>query len=474
MRRPYIIFLINALLAVTPASAQLILTPDTTVCIDSGPLTLEVAVDGGIWTGNGVYDGIFYPDSAGVIAGDPGNIVVYEVDFPLTETDTAVITVYGVPVVSNEFAMGACDSNINIVYTIEFDISGGLPPYTVTGMLPESSGTLDTSGHFISDFIPTDYPYHFLVTGSDSCGETEVFGMLHTDPGCYSGTMNQTPITACAGESIIAIHNGNEFTDSNCCNLFEFIIHDGSGNYPYDALAHNSVPVFSDTGFAGFQYNTWYYISSVIGNDNGAGHVDPNSVLYTQSTGTPVVWYYGEFAEAGPDDTVCGLTYQFGASSCGEDFGYSWSQCTELNPASADYTWMPSAGDQTDNSVTVSMYGQYSFILQVTHPLNPSCTDNDTVTILFTDCGNSAGYMQEDQINIYPNPSDDRIVIGYSSGKKITWELLDISGRRLFGGFYDTSDDLEIKIDNIDSGLYYLRLFINDKGYNRMIVKSGR
>ncbi|MFK7771303.1 MAG: T9SS type A sorting domain-containing protein [Saprospiraceae bacterium] len=100
------------------------------------------------------------------------------------------------------------------------------------------------------------------------------------------GTMVLTPITGCNAQPATAIHNADETLDPG--DILQFILHDdlsllgtvyGVGNSPsFDFVT-------------GMNYNTFYYISAIVGADDGTGNVDLTDPDLTISMGTPVEYF---------------------------------------------------------------------------------------------------------------------------------------------------------------------------------------
>ncbi|MBU0763489.1 MAG: hypothetical protein KJ607_01500, partial [Bacteroidetes bacterium] len=122
----------------------------------------------------------------------------------------------------------------------------------------------------------------------------------------YAGTLNLAPLSGCEGSSVTAVHNGDYVLDTN--DVFAYIVHDGSGTYPYTAIVSGSDATFSDADIPGIVYGQTYYIAAVAGNDDGSGFPDPLDYCYSQSAGVEVVWNQMPNPDAGEDFFVCGKT----------------------------------------------------------------------------------------------------------------------------------------------------------------------
>lgn len=78
------------------------------------------------------------------------------------------------------------------------------------------------------------------------------------------------------------------------------------------------------------------------------------------------------------------------------------------------------------------------------------------------------GYLP---VKVYPNPSGSYFIAELpENSNKAEIELYDISGRTVLNKSYDKNE--EISIENLDNGLYMLKLTLNDKTYLSELVVS--
>lgn len=81
-----------------------------------------------------------------------------------------------------------------------------------------------------------------------------------------------------------------------------------------------------------------------------------------------------------------------------------------------------------------------------------------------------------EELNIYPNPSSERIALGFNllDFKPVLIEIFDALGRRVY--YSDTyglagDNDLEINTQNYAAGMYFINVKIDQKYYQRKFVK---
>ncbi|MCB0642046.1 MAG: hypothetical protein KDC44_10420, partial [Phaeodactylibacter sp.] len=261
-----------------------------------------------------------------------------------TGADTVLIDFLDDPMLVG-VPMTSCDP-LTLEFTVTFDLTGGNPPYSVTGTVP---GVV-TGNQFVSDPMPTGTNYQFDVTDQFSCGPLVVTGSATCPCLTDAGTMDITLLEACEDELITVQAPLDAVFDAN--NIFEFYLHtlpdpDTLGM----VLTQNTSGSF---GFlAGMTYGQTYYVSYVEGNDSGNGTIDLGHVCTDISNGQPIVFYQNPIADAGPDAAVCALTADLSAvASIGSG---QWLQVT--GPGTAVFA-DPAAAS---TSVDVDQYGQYSF-----------------------------------------------------------------------------------------------------------------
>lgn len=76
-----------------------------------------------------------------------------------------------------------------------------------------------------------------------------------------------------------------------------------------------------------------------------------------------------------------------------------------------------------------------------------------------------------DDIMLVPNPAIDRLNIlsQFESFNRITYTVIDMSGKYIMDGFLETSDDI-IDLTNLPSGVYIVSLNKGDNSRHERIV----
>jgi uncharacterized repeat protein (TIGR01451 family) len=202
-----------------------------------------------------------------------------------TVSGSATVTVNTAPIVLN--ANGSCDPS-NQFYTTTLEISGGNPASYVVN--PPGSGTI--SGNiFISNPIPTGQPYSFEVDDANGCGPLVVSGTVTCNCVTSAGSMDPTPIIVddCNSGAVTGLYNDtSEAQDANDTRMF--VLHTS----PSVALGtiiqtNNNAPDFYFDP-ANMSFGVTYYLSAVVGNDDGSGGVDFTDPCMDVAAGTPVIF----------------------------------------------------------------------------------------------------------------------------------------------------------------------------------------
>ncbi|MCX6182775.1 MAG: glycosyl hydrolase [Bacteroidetes bacterium] len=240
-------------------------------------------------------------------------------------------------------------------YTLTFDISGGEAPYSVSvnGGATGGPGTLSGTS-FTSSLIASGSAYSFIVTDKNSCDVDTISGSKSCSCISNAGTMKQTLIKICGDTAhASASHNNNEILDPN--DVLLYYLHSGSGTNLGTVYATGNSPYFNFS--SGMVYGTTYYISSVVGTDNGLGEIDLNDPCLSVAKGTPVVFNALPVVNLGTDTVVCQ------ASTITLDAGVNGT-----------YQWSTS---ETSKTISVSNANDYSVVVTDTN----GCKDSDTVNV---------------------------------------------------------------------------------------------
>lgn len=167
-------------------------------------------------------------------------------------------------------------------YTISFDIVKGEPPYFVNG---ESIPGV----RFISEPIPNGTVYDFVIEDSGPCPSQKLLnGIFDCGPLCGSeaGEMSKTQIETCGYDPVkgALIETGTLDGDDG----FDFILHTSASADLGNVLDRDTSGTFVFDPDV-MEYDQVYYISQIIGNDEGDG-VDLDDPCLAISKGQPVIF----------------------------------------------------------------------------------------------------------------------------------------------------------------------------------------
>ncbi|MCB9285482.1 MAG: gliding motility-associated C-terminal domain-containing protein [Lewinellaceae bacterium] len=221
-----------------------------------------------------------------------------------TASGSAAVSVNQDVVVTN--VATACNST-NTQFVVSFEISGG--DGTTYTVLPVGSGTLTGSNPamFESNPIAAGSTYSFQVADINSCNVINVQTTEPVDCACTSGVgeMDLNAIEECGDGPVTATYNavGQNFDGDD---VLEFVLHTGSGNaIEYPILARSDTPTFSFDGST-MSYGVVYYISAIVGSDDGTGSVnDQVDPCLAVAPGTPVTFYAVPTATLGGTQEIC-------------------------------------------------------------------------------------------------------------------------------------------------------------------------
>ncbi len=193
-----------------------------------------------------------------------------------TVSGSATVQVNNPPTGINVERICAADAQS---YTIEFTIQGGVPPYTVT-----PPGTL-VGNQFTSQSFPSGSTFSFELDDTNGCGPTIIDGLHACDCETALGTMSPTLVQACVDEMVTVPAVSSQTLDND--DVLVYYLHTASSNVIGTILGTSSTPSFSFNATT-MAVGTTYYISAVVGTNNGSGGVDFQDPCAKYTAGTPV------------------------------------------------------------------------------------------------------------------------------------------------------------------------------------------
>lgn len=339
----------------TTAIILIVPFPDATIqpagpfCSNASSVTLNAATPGGTWSGNGITNpvtGQFSPSSAG-----PGtHTITYSVTDAngCTGVDTVDITIFARPTINilpgNN--LQACPGDTIFIDGNPTPGSAPIVAHLWTGNTTYLSQTNIQNPYFTTTQTGT-YNLSYRVTDANGCYRVQNITISIAQ---VWANIIPYPAEACAGIDFQL--DGNPAGGSGI-----YVFHNWTGDTQAINMPDIQNPVFN-TNVPGI-YNLIYNVTD----ENGCSGSDSITVTVFD---TPL-------ANAGVDDTICGLNYQLNAI-----------------PSLGTGTWQFFNGPDTVNfsnsnspnsNVTVSFYGTYTLIWYEDY--GPSCTDYDTLLVTF-------------------------------------------------------------------------------------------
>jgi hypothetical protein len=164
-----------------------------------------------------------------------------------------------------------------------------------------------------------------------------------------------------------------------------------------------------------------------------------------------------------------------------EDFIFSSKSGGTITLPVGEY-FMDDDGEQLDYKIDISnttvlnvTYAKGSFNIT---PMNYGYSD---ITITATDIRGETAQLgfrvlvrdSKEDVDVYPNPTEDYLFIRTSTEASVNYELLSSSGQIVLNGVSDISPFTPAKLDltQFAPGIYQVSIDINGKNYTRRIVK---
>ena len=237
---------------------------------DSEVIQLSFELPGGSnsgtpnWSGPGIIDnsnGLFDP----AIAGPGIHLLTLEYsDGPCDYTSTTEAEVNLPPSISNVEVICTDDGT---GYQLSFDVT-----------------TADQTNTVVSDPVPSGETLNQEFDLVEAC-EPVIFSFTK-DCNCLANAGTMAADLICGTTSISGQHFGDAQLGSG--DILQFILHDNSGSFPGTIYGISAIPEFSFG--APLQTGTTYYISPVVGQDDGTGAVDFDDPCFSVGYGQPVVF----------------------------------------------------------------------------------------------------------------------------------------------------------------------------------------
>jgi gliding motility-associated-like protein len=234
----------------------------------------------------------------------------------------------------------------------QVQISGGVAPYSVL-LNPGGIQTGIAAGVFPLNNLGVG-AYDVIVTDANGCTTICDFSILLSPCASAVGTMGTAQLSHCSTGCITANYDGlGQVLDPD--DVLQFILHLGPDSLIVGEKARNSTPTFCFNP-ATMTYGTTYYISAVVGSNDGNGNVLLSHYCTVIATGTPIVFYEKPVATAAiPDPITCAtLQVTVSGSSNLPNPTYQWSSSNGII-----------VGPSNQSTIEVIKAGNYQLIVSV-------------------------------------------------------------------------------------------------------------
>lgn len=191
-------------------------------------------------------------------------------------SDTAIVNAIAPPTIEIiSITPSICDAATG---AIDIEVSGGTPPYNYSWSNQNTSRDLSQ--------VP-EGTYTIIVTDQSDCSISEEIVIGCTNPCSVAvGSMGTEKLMGCENEVLTASYN-SEGEVIGEGEIRQFILHTGAGTSLGDvifAILDEPTVFFIESQM---QAGVEYYISAVVGKDNGNGQVDLTNDCLAVAAGTP-------------------------------------------------------------------------------------------------------------------------------------------------------------------------------------------
>ena len=354
---------IDSINVLTNPSPLVALGADVSIC-ENETLMLDAGNPGSTYAwSNGGTDQIETFNPAGPVS---VSVTVTNSNNCIGRDTIEILEVYERPQIINPVTTCSSDNN---TYVVEFTLGGPNPDFYSIGV---SSISYTQSGNtYTSAAIPRDDAYSFEIVDSRGCEPFIFQGMGDCPCASLAGDVDQTPLEIC-GDEVVTLSFVNQFLDAT--DAVEYVLHEGDAATIGNIIWSSDQPEVSYN--PGFNYNQIYFLTAIVGNDNGNGQVDQMDGCLSQSMGVAVQFF---------ENPVAAIISQTGSSTLTCEGGGSTLVLSGQNSQPAgniDYTWSTmngqilSAVDETN--IEVNAAGIYKLV--VTSP-GSTCTDTSLFTV---------------------------------------------------------------------------------------------
>lgn len=362
---------------------------------------------------------------------------------------------------------------------------------TVTGMSqwyasPSATSALATGTLYTTPILTTSTTYYVL--DSAACGISSLTAVNVTVNALPSVTITPSNSSVCSGNSAtLTVTGANTYSWSNSATTSVIVVSPtvsttysviGSANGCPDSngsqlininpspslniVANNSTICagasvnLTASGASSYTWNTSATTTSIV--------VTPTSTTIYSVTGTSTLGCVGNKTISITVNAKPSLTLTAGTTTA----------C--LNGGAITLTGTPSGGvysgpNVTGNVLNPTALGTFNPIYTYTD-IATSCTNSTSISILVSNCtGLNNITANSEKVSVYPNPNNGEFVIDAKTQDQKEVQIIDITGR-IISEFKSTDETIQVNINDLAKGLYYVNIKINSLENKFMIIKQ--
>jgi PKD repeat protein len=219
--------------------------------------------------------------------------VIYEANGPCVSTDSVTVSFEPSPQIVNPTL--TC-TGIDATYQVSFDALGDYGSgFIVSGLQGDFTGNV-----FLSDFVESGVDVSFTLSNNTVCASADFTGSLNCPVISFAGEMSLDTVRACGQEPAVASQSVPPVLDGN--DALKYVLHDGNTNVLGNIFAWSDLPEFTYNEI--LQFNTTYYVSSVVGNPLG-DQVDLTHPQVSIAAGQPVIFLPLPSVLVNYDEIIC-------------------------------------------------------------------------------------------------------------------------------------------------------------------------
>ena len=402
---------------------------DVELCIGIGDVTFNAVDSGGIWLGTGITDslvGVF--DASGL---SPGKYqILHKITTPCESVDTGfveIISPYYFYI--NSLIVHVCSGekvDLSSAITLSNNPNQGSNPITT---YYNADGLVDSIGNFDANgVLPGDYSVEITVANAlGTCGITKSI-TVRVNPLDFVQFLDEP--SYCISQNVVNLNT----------SPWLFAPYISFTQRPLGNLGINDTLDISSNGElspANSGLGSWEITCTYV-NSNGCEGVSMDTIYVLDS----------------PDTSVTNFGFMLKANA-GTGYIYQWLDC--------DSNMAPILG-ANDIAYTPSKSGNYAVEIKTGNCIETSGCNH----VLYVGIGD---IINSSNITIYPNPVEDFVTIAAEVKEKLTIEILDNTGKRVY---QTISTQKETKVSMVDfaSGVYLIKVTGEQTHYSEKVVKN--